>query len=511
MKIRKYILKVSVIGLAALSFSCNDKLDEREGFNLTSDTDYTNTEDMILPMIGAYAQVYSRGWEDVPLISVRGDDVNAGGLGDQQDYANTDVFSYNKDYWMYNSVWQNFYKDIIDVNNALAQIELYKQYADESDYALADQYIAETKVLRGWLHLQLSRVWGDVFIISSYQTADDVAAGVQSKADIMQYISDLMDEALPYLSDLRPNERTDIPGGVTKYTALAIKAQANLENGNYQAVADACGAIISSGKFSLYSDYYELFKKPGKLCDENLFELQYSDYGLASGTENNYLNAFFGPTSWVPQVSGVSPGWGFYEPSLKYIKFMLDRGEVTRLQTSVLFTDRGITEIESDPAYATLPSWISNTTPDGDVVNDYSRAMFASGKHYLPSNQITEGRTSYGSGKNMVVIRYAEVLLMYAEALKQGASGSAITAEAAVNLVRARAGLGSLTSVTLQDVMDEKFAELAMEWGIRYFDMVRMNNYSELSYDGRTFTAADQFLPYPQAQVDAIPELDYSN
>jgi hypothetical protein len=76
---------------------------------------------------------------------------------------------------------------------------------------------------------------------------------------------------------------------------------------------------------------------------------------------------------------------------------------------------------------------LANTTPDGDVINDYARAMFASGKNYLPTNQLTTGRTGYGSGKNMHVIRYAEVLLMYAEALKQGATGNAITADAAVN------------------------------------------------------------------------------
>ena len=53
--------------------------------------------------------------------------------------------------------------------------------------------------------------------------------------------------------------------------------------------------------------------------------------------------------------------------------------------------------------------------------------------------------------------------------------------------------------------MDEKFAELAMEWGIRYYDMIRLNNYDELSYGGRTFTQANEYLPYPQAQVDALP------
>lgn len=191
---------------------------------------------------------------------------------------------------------------------------------------------------------------------------------------------------------------------------------------------------------------------------------------------------------------------------------MLDRGEEVRLETSVLFTDRGITEIQSDSDYATLPSWISNTTRDGDIINDFSREMFVSGKHYLPSNQLTPGRTAYGTNKNYTVMRYAEILLMYAEALTRGATGTAGSADTAVNLVRQRAGLDNISGVTSQQVMDEKFAELSMEWGIRYFDMVRLEETDELSYNGRTFSMDKAFLPYPLAQIDASPILsDYIN
>lgn len=186
---------------------------------------------------------------------------------------------------------------------------------------------------------------------------------------------------------------------------------------------------------------------------------------------------------------------------------MLDRGETVRLETSVLFTDRGITEIQKDPDYASLPAFVSNTTRSGDVINDFARAMFASGKHYLPSDQLTPGRTSYGTNKNFTCLRYAEILLMYAEALTQGASGSGMSADDAVNAVRQRAGLSKLTGVTHQQVMDEKFAELAMEWGTRFYDMVRLGNTAELSYDGRTFTEDKTFLPIPQNQIDLLPNL----
>jgi hypothetical protein len=507
MKAYKFLI-LSIFTLIVLvgMTGCKKYLNEPpENKTFTGETDYTKSENMILPLLGAYAELNNTEWEDFPLISVRGDDVNAGGLGDQQDFANTDMYLYNKDYWMYNSLWQNYYSNIIAANSAMEQIALFKEYA--SDKALADQYTAEAKVMKSWWLFQLSRTWGSLPVPPNSDPTELLNVPLSSKDEIMGMISGWMDEAIPNLPAVRPNQRTDVPGGVTKYTAYALKALANLELKQYQNVADATGEIIKSGMYSLEPDFYQLFKIKGKLNNENIWEMQYSDLGQGSGDNYAYLFAFFGPQGWTPKVAGSGDGWGFWEPSMKYIKFMLDRGEKTRLETSVLFTDRGIAEIRKDPNYSNLPSWISTTTPSGDKINDFAREMFVSGKQYLPSDQLTPGRTDYGTNKNFPLIRYAEILLMYAEAVTQGASGSAGTADQAVNEVRTRAGMPALSGVTNAQVMDEKFAELAMEWGTRYFDMVRLGNTSALSYDGRTFTTAKTFLPYPQNQVDQLPIL----
>jgi hypothetical protein len=486
--------------------ACHDLLDEpAENKAFTEETDYTRAGDMILPVIGVYATAYDMGWECFPLIAVRGDDVNAGGLGDQQDFMETDFFRYNKDYWMYNSLWEATYNKVYTTCSAINQIEMYKE--NGANGSLAEQYIAETKVIRAFLMFNLSRVWGSVFIPLDFDPTNLLTTELSSKDQVMQYLSGLMDEAIPVLPDMHPRDRSDIRGGVTKYTALAIKALANLELKNYQAVADATAQIIQSGKFELETDFYELFKTKGKLNKENLLEWQYSDFGQGSGDRKGHLFGFYGPENWTPKVAGLGGGWGFFEPSLKYIKFMLDRGESIRLETSVLFTDRGIAEIKADPKYAVLPEWISNTTRSGDVINDFARALFSSGKHYLPTDQYIPGRTEYGSNKNFTCIRYAEILLMYAEALTRGASASSISADDAVNLIRTRAGLNRLSGVTSDQVMDEKLAELAMEWGTRFYDMIRLEKFNELSYDERTFHPDLIFLPYPQNQVDLLPAL----
>lgn len=499
-----------ILAFSVLITGCTDKLDEPQlNNNFAGGTDFTDASGMQLSIVGAYEAFYSRGWEQPLIISVRGDDVNSGGLGDQPEFTEMDKFNYSKDHWMVNSLWENVYGDIISAHTAMEQIVRYQEFGTTEEIALGDQYIAEAKVLRSMMLFQLAQVYGGVFIPESSDT--DLLLEVETlptKDQVMQHISDEMDGIIGILPDMRPNERTDLPGGITRYTALAIKALANQELKNYQAVANATGQIISSGKFSLFSDFYQLFKTPGKLSDESILDLQYSDFGQGEGDRASHLYAPYGPQGWTPAVEGSSSGWGFYEPSFKFIKFMLDRGENVRLETSVLFTDRGIAELQTDPTYATLPNFVSNTTRDGDVINDYARAFFASGKHYLPSNQLISGRTSYGSNKNNIIIRYGEILLMYAEALVQGASGAGMTADQAVNLVRTRAGMPTLTGVTLNQVVDEKFAELGMEWGKRYYDIIRLGKFEELSYDGRTFTENKSFLPYPQSQIDQFPILD---
>ena len=510
MKPLRHIIPVILLFVALLVVSgCTKKLDSlAENRTYTGGTDYTITSNMIQPLYGVYSRLNGIGWNIFPLLTVRGDDVNKGGLGDQSPLGDIDYYHYDNTFWMLDADWQELFGDIITANSAMEQIALYKKNA-KNGAPLADQYIAEAQVMRCWWLFWASRAWGSILVPPSSDPSVMFTVKLSSKDSVMAHISSRMDEAIPNLPDKRPNQRTDIPGGLTKYTALAVKALANLELKKYQAVADATGKIIQSGLFSLEPDFYNLFKLKGKLNNENVWELNFTDFGTPSGDSYNYLWDFFGPQSWTPKVSTAGGGWGFWEPSFKYVKFMLDRGENVRLETTVIFTQAGIDSLKKvAPQYAnSLPAFVSNTTRDGDVFNNGSRQVFYSGKMYLPSDMLTTGRTSYSSNKDFQIIRYSQILLMYAEALTQGATGTAGTADDAVNAVRLRAGLSAISGVTNAQVMDEKFAELATEWGDRYYDMVRLGNTAALSYDGRTFTSDKTFLPYPLAETDVLPQL----
>ncbi len=505
MKIKMKSIQYKSIVLSGLiiflAFSCSDNLDapfENETF--TSDVDYTIGGDMILPLIGAYHGLYTRGWEGPLTLGFRGDDVDA--AGDQVPMTEQDQYKYLPSHWNLNAVWQNHYNDIINTFSAMDEIEKYRPAANND--ALADQYIAECRTIRAYLYLSLAKAFGKLIIIDELDNIQNTPAS--NKTQVMEYIVAEMDEVISKLPAVNPNKRSDVRGGITRFTAYAIQTLAYQEMEDYQGVANAAAAIIGSGEYNLFPDYYHLFKKAGKLNDEIILEFQFSDFNQGEGDRFAHLFAPYGIGGWTPVITGAGAGWGFYAPSMKYVTFMLDRGESVRLETSVVFTPDGINQLQNE--YGAIPDWISNMNREGDIFNNNARLKFGSGKYIQPSTELIPGRTSPGSNKNLIVIRYAEILLTYAEALTRGASSNiSMTADEAVNLVRARAGLNNLSGVTTNNVLDEKFAELGTEWGIRYYDMVRTGNEAALSYEGRTFTMDKAYYVIPAPQVAELPQL----
>lgn len=510
-KFLKYILVAGIV--CGFSVSCDDKLNEPlENEPLGNEV---SAEGQFAILISAYKALYNLGWEIHPTIALRGDDVNKGGGTDQPTMGDFERYNYDPGMWFLNNTWNGLYSDILtNFHVAIEEIQKINEQIDEQE--AGNQYIAEIKVMIGFELLHITRLWGDILIPSSSSSEEFTQLPVTERAAALQYISDLMDEAIPNLPDMRPNQRTDLFGGVTRYTALAVKAMANLDLENYDQAASATSEIIESGLFSLYPDYYNLFKKPGEMSDESLLEFQYSDFGSSSTAidEYNFLFAVYGPlgAGWDPAVDGVDPGWGFWEPTTKYIEFMLDREDYLRLETSVLFTPAGAELIQNEgfslPPFAQAEGDFIYTR-EGDGFGNHERAIFHSGKHYLPTTQISEGVARYASGKNLIAIRYSEILLMHAEALVSGGASSSISALDAVNLVRDRGGLEPLGAVVLDDVLDEKYAEFATEWGIRFADVVRHGITEELNEGDKTFNPGeDRFIPYPTEQVDQLPQLN---
>ena len=482
--INKYI--ALLLGVLMLT-SCEDWLYfVQENKIPTQTVDYTDTDNMYAPVSGVYANTRRKlsQWEIWPLMNVRNDDVTKGGgsTADQGVYLDVENFNYPavKGFWALNNAWNAFYQIVIGTYNNMEILDNYRVHltTDEQN-KLADQYAAEIVFHRALAYYFISNLWGDVPLINS-EDVNFAFPHRSSLANVRTEIHKELDFCIAHL----PAKQTVNKGAVTKYTAMTLKAKLALLEGNHPLVKTLTDEIIAESGYGLYDDYYNLIKIPGKLCSESIYELQFTDFGAGSG-DQVYGGAWFqhqGPRNNPAPISG----WGFMLLEPEFLQFMKDRGETKRWHVAVL--ESGV------------------VTPAGDNVQlfqpDYMgiKAHY-NGKAYVPKNQITAGRNDYGSNNNIRVLRYADVLLMNAEA-KVRVGGDAATP---FNKVRTRAGLAPIENPTIEDVLAERRAELSVEWGERFNDLVRTEKAAGVLPG--FVKGKHEYFPIPLSQEDLNPNL----
>jgi len=502
--IKNIFLLLLVIEVAGCSKYLDRDLEDQPRSTVV---DYGNIGLMYTPVSGMYRAAAGENpglvhWMDLGVRTVRGDDVAKGSAPNDQGTL-TDIKNFQNanpgvvSFWGNNNYWNDHFGLMLFCNEALIELSKFAENipsGDNQNLALYNQYRSEVRVIRAWAELLASRVFGDVPIVINNQELTTVAKS--TVPEIRQWIISEMDTAIAFLEDARPNQSVH-RGAVTKYTALLLKAKAAADlagndNGSpyWDVVLSATNEIINSNKFSLFPDFYQLWKIPGKLSDEALYELQYTDFGTSTGTtvKPGAFWDFQGPNG-NQQGSPIS-GWGFLYPTQSIVDFFNSRNDSVRLKTSILFAGT------SEANFV--------TTPSGDKVygntNGQTRFM---GKAYLPTSQMLSGRKEYGTNNNVRVLRYADVLLLNAEAkVRKGQNG-----DVPFNLVRQRAKLNPITGVTLQQVLDERRAEFACEWwGERYNDLVRTGQAATvLAPQG--FNPGEEYLPVPITQRDLNPNL----
>jgi hypothetical protein len=462
--------------------SCLDK-DPENVYN-QDDVDYTNTAAMFGPVAGIYSKAVTENgfsrWAMLGLIAIRSDDTDKGSSAtDQADFNYAKNFQYAelREYWALNASWEGLYNLVLTSNANLAILKKYTPYlTKEEDKVLNLQYQAEVRFMRANAYFYLTRMWGDVTLITNNDQLSKNPT-LDKRQQVYDFINTELDTCAMHLPALRPNEMPN-KGQVTKYTALALKAKANADINNWDAVLDATNQIVESGKFELYPDFYQSFKKPGRLSNESLFELQYSDLKDPVYRSDNWF-AFQGPNNLKGKNNAtMGGGWGFMTPSQKIVDLFVARGETVRYTTTFLFSN--------------------SITASGDTIGNNTAKVY-NGKLYLPSDQLTPTRTDYGSGNNIRMIRYADILLLNAEAkVRKGQNG-----DAPFNLVRKRAQMPIITNVTLDQILEERQVELACEWGERFFDLVRTGKAQGTLPN--FVTGASEFYPIPQAQINLNP------
>lgn len=464
----------------------------------TSEVDYTNTANMYQPVIGAYAQLRNSGmhWANNMLWTGRDEDLTSGRTDDQGDallFGYRGGYQHPNSFWALNNAWVTPYEIIRVCNSALKALDEYAVYIKEGteDYKTYLSYIGEVKTIRAWSYYMLVTSFGACVILEDNNQTDFTRS---TREHVCEYALRDLESVIPAMQRMRPNQMVH-KGAVTAFTAEALAARFALITGQYDKVETLTDDIITNGGFSLYPDYYNLFKIPGKLADESLMEVQCTDFGAATGDYIGIDQWFnFMGASLTGTVGGEEVtigGWNFMRYNPAFLDWAQKRGETVRLQASFL---QGGT-----------------TTKEGWKVGGASSEIY-NGKAYLPYDQMTEGSTEWGRNNNVRLIRYAEVLLMNAEAkVRNGKSG-----DAAINEVRNRAAMPTLSGATVEQILDERRMELCSEWGLHYADLVRTGTASTVLNDpalirdfaNGEWTDQKTYWPVPGTQLLNLPDLE---
>lgn len=480
-----YLLPAMMI--LGVTNSCSDFIDINPENELAVESvDYSITANMYQPVVGVYAEVRSSAMHYINalLMFTRDGDVWSGRYDDQGSAATySREFVYDNSYWGLNQVWINWYTIIRIANSALEALDGYAEYLTEgsSEYATYQSYCGEVRTIRAWAYYNLVTNFGPVPLYTDNLQTEFRRSAVDI---VYNYILEDLDYAMTYMQRMRPNEMT-YQGAITAYTAEMLAAKMHLLLGNYDEVESLTDDIINNGGFQLYDDFYQLFKIPGKLCDESLFECQVTDFGNGSGDEIT-VDQFFncqGPFSLTDGTNSLG-GWGFIGYESEFVEWAEARGETIRATTSFLKANS-----------TTVEGWTIGSA-QGTSTDCWN------GKSYLPYEQMTTGRTTYGSNNNVRIFRYAEVLLMNAEAkIRLGGNG-----DDPYNEVRTRADMSTKTGVTVDDVLEERRMELCSEWGNRYMDLIR-TGLAATVLGPKGWTEDKTYWPVPATQLESLPDL----
>ncbi|HLO60867.1 MAG TPA: RagB/SusD family nutrient uptake outer membrane protein [Bacteroidales bacterium] len=487
---------ISAILAAALVFiSCEDYLDTRPEVTIpTTGIDYSKSENIFLPVSAAYASLRSYGAHVFPYIGafeIASDNADKGSTPeDNPPMLELDNHSYASDNGLINDLWVAYYDIVSSANYAIHQMPLFSQaLQNNDDKAYAMQCQGEAKTIRAYAYFNLTRLFGRVPIIDTLLTAEQLAAVSQANtSQLYDFIENDLEEAIAVLPAGYTKEWA---GRITKYTAMALKAKVHLYQSEWDSVASLTDRIIASGNYALLDNFRDVFSVDGENSEESLFEIQSSTLGKTIGDQTFVEYAYVqGPRGNYP---GNMQGWGFCTPSQDLIDFFNARDETIRPATTLLY--RG------------------TKTPEGDSIKKACVNPVYNGKVYTPSIYNIWNYNGYGFEHNVRILRYADVLLMYAEALARGSSWpvtSGLTADDAVNQVRTRAGLTPLGGATVQQILDERRAELALEED-RYFDLIRTGQAAAVLASKGFVAGKHEVYPIPAVQMQLNTNLTQNN
>lgn len=384
------------------------------------------------------------------------------------------------------SEWQACYEGIKTCHTFLANINRVTAMSE----ALREKRKAEIRFIRAWLFLELTTWYGDVPHFTQDITLNESKTVVRKpQAEIMAWIHQELDEVAAVLPKREDYAAAD-NGRITSGAAIALNARAYLYESNWAKVAEYCNKLINStayGTYSLFPNYEELFWVKNEYNPEIILSLQYVPVNRTWGNLVDYApmstNArlcLAGPTQELVNSYLMKNGrkWTSGDPDYA--------GRDPRMGATIAYD--GSTWIDRSGNAYTIVIHPDGATPASKVSDKYTGAGTAqtpTGYYYrkfcdpAPSSYTGGG---WESSLNLPLIRFADVLLMYAEAKNELNEMNSTVWEQTIKKLRQRAGFDNTPEAMdlpgndqdeLREVIrNERRVELALE-GLRVFDIRR--------------------------------------
>jgi hypothetical protein len=483
MKNFKKIFPIALIIVISLYFTgCELFLDKQPQGALTQTTFPTTASDALLAVNATYGTMLNVSYHcgTFPILDIMSDDARKGSNPTDQssEIGTYDNFKSTKTGPELSSWWATLYQGIKRANVVIEKVP-----GIDMDASLRDRYVAEAKYLRALYYFDLVRAWGDVPLITALNPP--VKLTRTAKADIYKQIENDLLAAIPDLEE-KNAQKSDQLGRASAGSAQALLAKVYLFEADYVNAEKYAMDVINSTQYGLEPVFTDANGVAGEHGIESVFEI--GAIGLEAAGGNQFAN--------VQGVRGTpNRGWGFNRPSPN-LRASFETGDPRLKGTIIDLLDviDGIT-ITGD---GTTPD--ITTDANGNILETecYNRKVWTPG---------TDVPTQFGHNRR--ILRYADVLLMAAEALNE--NNKATQALVYLNMVRERAREGNtaiLTDITTTDknalrtaILSERHHELAME-GHRFWDLIRTGKAVEVLGPLGFVEGKNELLPIPQTEID---------
>ncbi len=477
---KKILVILLIVPLSLVTYiSCDNSFLERAPLNEASDVTFYQTESDAVAATNAIYDVmqYGRMWKfEISVIGNRyNDDL---GIIPRPTQFPSDFQATNGRRL---SMWENLYIGINRANIALERIPPI-----EMDAGLKARLLGEAKFLRGFYYFTLGSFFEDVPLRLEPTTLENLEKAKSPKADVIEQARQDLLEASQVLPERSVQDPADL-GRATKGAAIAMLGKLELYQENYSEAIQHFEAVVSSGEYMLDEEYAPQFLAGGDNTSESIFEVQHAVGG--GGWDNSNEGSWMSGWNASTQPDAVNFGFGgTAQPNEAFVN-AFEEGD---LREEFIIVEDGEdffgVPYEADRA----------ATPYGL-------------RKYVFPKQLEQ--QSADSEINFHIMRYADLLLMHAEALNAVNSGPTTEAYQSINAVRNRAGLADLPAglsrqAFFDAIVQERRVELFLE-AHRTWDLIRWGIAPEVLGETNGFVAnRHERLPVPQTELDTNPLME---